>query len=111
MAGKLSEYRRGIRLKLQDVATNDGVEASTKCHPGGIALEEQDVSTRVRIRSRARNRQGTGCAVDSDDFARVTDQLRQQKRDVSSAAPDVEHPHPVGNPRLAKVLSRDWVAQ
>ena len=69
MTGKLSEHPDRIWLKLQDVATNDGVEAPSKRDRGGIALDQRNVSTRVRIRSRCCEPQGTRCAVDADDFA------------------------------------------
>ena len=40
----------------------------------------------------------------------MTDQLRQQERDVSSAS-NVEHPHPVDNPRLSQELAGDRIDQ
>jgi hypothetical protein len=111
MAGKLSEHRDRIWLKLQDVTTNDGVEASFGRHPGRIALEKRDVSSGVRIRSGSRDRHGTPRPIDSNDFTRIADQAGYQERDASSAAADVEYSHPRRNPGLTKELPRNRVHQ
>jgi hypothetical protein len=79
MHRQFSEHRRRAGLKLQNLATNDGVECPFECRLGGIALEEEHVVPRLRDRSCPRYRQRVRRAAHTDNFAGVTDQVGHQE--------------------------------
>jgi hypothetical protein len=90
---ELPEHRCRIFLKLQDVASYDGIEGSLEGHLTGIALVENHVPQRPRRRPRPRCFECCRNPIYADNFAFITDNFHGKERDIASAATDVKHTH------------------
>jgi len=107
--GKPSERRRRVALKHENVAADDGVEASVERHLGRISLAEDHVAKGPGIRSLPRRCQSDRRSVCPDDFAPSADKVCRKEGDIAGTAADVEHPHPGYDPGGAKEPPRDRI--
>ena len=102
VSGALSEHRRWILLKLQDVPANDGIEGLLERYRAGIALPEDHIPQRSRGRSGPGSLQSRRNSVYADDLACVTNHLRGKESDIARAATDVKHTHARDDPRFTE---------
>jgi hypothetical protein len=84
------EHRRGIRLKLEYVATNDGIEGSLERDLARITLAEKHVPQRPGRRARYRCFECCRNPVYADNVALVTHNFRGKK---GGASANVKHTH------------------
>ncbi len=100
---KCPHGRDPVRLVHQDSATGDCVErpqVDGRCEQ--ITDDELDVACRPLGRRRAGPCHCTLAAIDPNDRAALTHDLRELEAQLAGRAADVEHPHPGCNAGVAQ---------
>jgi hypothetical protein len=87
------EHRRGIFLKLENVATNDGIEGSLERDLARITLAEEHVPERPSGRALSRCFECCRNPVYADNLALVTHNFRGKKGNIAGASANVKHTH------------------
>ena len=100
MGDESPEHRGRLRLELEHVPTDDGVELVVKVSSAGSpSTNETFASDACSARSRA-TATAAGRPVDADDGAGLADELRDEERDIAATGPDVEDAHPACHARV-----------
>jgi hypothetical protein len=109
VGGDVAQHGGGIRLELEDVASDDRVEALLEHQLGRVAFAKRHVAQRLLIGTASSNGERVGRSIGTDHLARLTHEVGDQECDVAGAAADVEHAHPGDDPGFDQEPSRDRI--
>ena len=92
------QHGHGVGVEHQYIAPDDGVELAFETEVGRITLPERHIGEGALLGSQCRIAHGDLRSIGPHDFASGADQLCRKKRNVSSAATNVEHTIPLLTP-------------
>jgi hypothetical protein len=96
------EHRRGIFLKLEDVASNDGVEGSLERDLARITFAEKHIPKRPGGRTLSRCFECCRNSIYADNLAFVAHDFRGKKGNIASASANVKHTHAGDDPSFTE---------